>query len=113
MSNSTLNVLTLYGAPIPLISEFRRVLYLNCVMDLFSRKIIAWTLSDTMEVSSVIETINIAKAVRNTDLPLLIHSDHGSQYASNAWREAKENMQRSYSHKGILMTIPALNPSIP
>lgn len=27
-------------------------IYLNCVMDLFARKIIAWTLSDTMEVSS-------------------------------------------------------------
>ncbi len=74
--------------------------YLNCVMDLFDRKIIAWTLSDTMEVSSVIKTINKAKAVRNTDLPLIIHSDRGSQYVSNAWREATENMQRSYSHKG-------------
>ena len=29
--------------------------YLNCVMDLFARKIIAWTLSDTMEVTTVIE----------------------------------------------------------
>ena len=74
--------------------------YLNCVMDLFARKIIAWTLSDNMEVSSVIETINKAKACRNTDLPLIIHSDRGSQYVSNAWRKATEKMQRSYSHSG-------------
>lgn len=74
--------------------------YLNCVMDLFARKIIAWTLADTMEVSTVIETINKAKAARNTDLPLIIHSDRGSQYVSTAWREATEKMQRSYSHKG-------------
>ena len=74
--------------------------YLNCVMDLFARKIIAWTLADTMEVSTVIETINKAKARRNTDLPLIIHSDRGSQYVSNAWREATESMQRSYSHSG-------------
>lgn len=74
--------------------------YLNCIMDLFSRKIIAWTLSDTMEVSSVIETIAKAKVSRNTDLPLIIHSDRGSQYVSNAWREATEKMQRSYSHSG-------------
>lgn len=74
--------------------------YLNCVMDLFARKIIAWTLADTMEVSTVIETINKAKACRNTDLPLIIHSDHGSQYVSNAWRESTEKMQRSYSHSG-------------
>ena len=39
--------------------------YLNCVMDLYARKIIAWTLADTMEVSTV--------------LPLIIHSDRGSQ----------------------------------
>lgn len=74
--------------------------YLNCVMDLFARKIIAWTLADTIEVSTVIETINKAKACRNTDLPLIIHSDRGSQYVSNAWREATEKMQRSYSHSG-------------
>ena len=74
--------------------------YLNCVMDLFARKIIAWTLADTMEVSTVIETINKAKACRNTDLPLIIHSGRGSQYVSSAWREATEKMQRSYSHSG-------------
>ena len=69
-------------------------------MDLYARKIIAWTLADTMEVSTVIETINKAKACRNTDLPLIIHSDRGSQHISNAWREATEKMQQSYSHSG-------------
>lgn len=49
--------------------------YLNCVMDLYARKIIAWTLADTMEISTVVETINKAKACRNTDFPLIIHSD--------------------------------------
>jgi len=51
-------------------------------MDLFSRKIIAWTLSETLEVSCVIDTINKAKARRNIDLPLIIHSDRGSQYVA-------------------------------
>ena len=74
--------------------------YLNCIMDLFARKIISWTLSDTMEVSCVLETINKAKSYRNTDLPLIIHSDRGSQYVSSAWREATDHMNRSYSHKG-------------
>ena len=50
-----------------------------------------------MEVSTVVETINKAKACRNTDLPLIIHSDRG-----NAWREATEKMQQSYSHSGWL-----------
>ena len=40
--------------------------YLTSIMDLFSPKIIAWTLSDTLEISCVIDTINKAKACRYT-----------------------------------------------
>ena len=74
--------------------------YLTSVMDLYSRKIIAWTLSDTMEVACVIDTVNKAKARRNTELPLILHSDRGSQYVSKAYREAAEKFQLSYSRKG-------------
>ena len=82
-------------------------------MDLYARKIIAWTLADTMEVSTVVETINKAKACRNTDLPLIIHSDRGSQYVSNAWREVTEKMQRSFPIVVILTIMPASNLFIP
>lgn len=37
-----------------------RFVYLNCIMDLYSRKIIAWTLADSIEVSTVISTIDKA-----------------------------------------------------
>lgn len=72
-------------------------------MDLFARKIIVCTLSNNMEVSSIIATINRAKACRNTDLPLIIHSDRGSQYVSSAWCEAVETMCRSNSHSGLVL----------
>ena len=75
--------------------------YLTSIMDLYSRKIIAWTLSKTMEVSCVIDTINKAKARRNTDLPLILHSDRGSQYVSHEYKKATEKMQRSYSKKAF------------
>lgn len=74
--------------------------YLTSIMDLFARKIIAWTLSDNMEVSCVIDTINKAKERRNTDLPLILHSDRGSQYVSKAYHDATERMQLSYSQSG-------------
>lgn len=74
---------------------------LTSIMDLFSRKIIAWTLSKTLEVSCVVDTINKAKAGRNTDLPLIIHSDRGSQYVSKAYQEATAKMQRSYSKRAF------------
>jgi transposase InsO family protein len=75
--------------------------YLTSIMDLFSRKIIAWTLSKTLEVSCVIDTINKAKVRRNTDLPLIIHSDRGSQYVSKAYQKATAKMQRSYSKRAF------------
>lgn len=75
--------------------------YLTSVMDLYSRKIIAWTLSKNLEVSCVIDTINQAKRRRKIDLPLVIHSDRGSQYVSNEYKKATEKMQRSYSKKAF------------
>ena len=73
--------------------------YLTSIMDLYSRKIIAWTLSTTLEVSCVIETINKAKVRRKIEEPLILHSDRGSQYVSNEYKRVTANMQRSYSKK--------------
>ena len=74
--------------------------YLTSVMDLYSRKIIAWVLAPTLEAKYVVEAIELAKARRKTDKPLILHSDRGSQYVSQAYREATEKFQLSYSHKG-------------
>ena len=73
--------------------------YLTSIMDLYSRKIIAWTLSETLEVSCVIETIKKAKARRNTEKPLILHTDRGSQYVSKEYKRVTKNMQCSYSKK--------------
>ena len=73
--------------------------YLICIMDLYARKIIAWTLSRTLETSSVIETIDKAKAIRKIDKPLVFHSNRGIQFVSKAFIEATGDMQRSYSKK--------------
>ena len=73
--------------------------YLTSIMDLFSRKIIAWTLSQSLEVSCVIKTINKAKARRKLENPLIIHSDRGSQYVSKEYKKATLKMQTSYSKK--------------
>lgn len=74
--------------------------YLTSIMDLYSRKIIAWTLSRKMDVSCVIDTVKKAKSQRELDHPLIIHSNRGSQYVSSAYRDVTQNPQRSYSHKG-------------
>ncbi len=74
--------------------------FLTSVMDLYSRKIIAWALAPTLEAKYVVEAINLAKARRKTDQPLILHSDRGVQFVSQAYREATEKFQLSYSHKG-------------
>ena len=68
-------------------------------MDLYSRKVIAWTLSNTLEVSCVIEIINKAKAKRKIEGPLVMHSDRGVQYVSKEYKRVTANMQCSYSKK--------------
>lgn len=78
---------------------FNGFVYLTSIMDLFSRKIIAWTLSDTLKVSCVIDTINKAKTRRSFDNPIIIHSDRGVQYVSNEYKKAIAKMQPSYSKK--------------
>jgi putative transposase len=76
--------------------------YLTSVMDLFSRKIIGWHLSDTLAAEHVLLAIEKAKENRKTTQPIIIHSDRGSQYVSKAYIEATpaNKFIRSYSHKG-------------
>lgn len=78
---------------------FDGFVYLTSIIYLFARKIIAWTLSNALEVSCVINTINKAKDARNFSQPLIIHSDRGSQFISAEYRKATQKMQISYSKK--------------
>ncbi|WP_242843234.1 IS3 family transposase [Kineothrix alysoides] len=78
---------------------FEGFVYLTSIMDLYSRKIISWVLSDTLESKWVIEALKKAKRVRNIDNPLVIHSDRGVQYVCSDYFKETAEMQRSYSKK--------------
>ena len=73
--------------------------YLTSIMDLFSRKIIAWRLSDTLEAKWVVECILEAKRSRRIAKPLVLHSDRGSQYVSGVYMDALGTLMPSYSQK--------------
>ena len=75
--------------------------YLTSVMDLFSRKIVAWTLSTTLEAKWVVETINKAKKARKVTKPLVMHTDRGIQYVSSEYLKATRSMINSYSKKAF------------
>lgn len=74
--------------------------YLTCVMDLFSRKIIAWKLSRTMEVEEVLEAVKTAKTRRQTDRPVILQTDQRIHFTCEYYKGLTSGMIRSYSKKG-------------
>lgn len=75
--------------------------YLTSVMDLFSRKIIGWHLSDSLSTKGVLQAIKKAKINRKLTQPVIIHSDRGCQYISKSYINETPALQftRSYSNK--------------
>jgi len=61
-------------------------LYLATIMDLYSRKIIGWSLRERLTKELVIGALDMALKQRNLSADLLIHSDRGSQYASELYQ---------------------------
>jgi putative transposase len=76
-------------------------LYLATYIDLFSRKVVGWSMSSRMTSDLVIDALKMGIS-RQKKAPLMVHSDRGSQYASWAFRNVlKENRcMRSMSKKG-------------
>jgi len=62
-------------------------LYLAATMDLWSRRIVGWALSERMPTALVAEAFERAVARRRPTPGLIHHSDHGSQYTSRAFGE--------------------------
>ncbi len=77
-------------------------LFLCIIMDLFSRKIIGWSMSDNMEAEMFCEALEMAHKKRNFVEGVIIHSDRGSQYASDLFKTKIEEfkMIQSMSRKG-------------
>lgn len=90
---------TVWVSDITYIWTFEGFVYLTSIMDLFSRKIISWVLSDMLETSCVVKAVEKAKVQRNITQPLVFHSDRGCQYVSEAFRNATAKMINSYSKK--------------
>ena len=77
-------------------------LYLAAVMDLYSRKIVGWAMAPAMPAQLVCSALQMAITQRNPAPGLIVHSDRGSQYASDAHRALLERHQlrASMSRKG-------------
>ena len=77
-------------------------LYLAIVMDLYSRKIIGWAMSDRINTSLVERALESALAQRTQHKGMLFHSDRGVQYASDSYQAllSQHKIINSMSRKG-------------
>jgi len=89
-------------ADISYISTKQGWLYLAVVIDLFSRKVVGWSMSKWLSRRIVVDALRMAIDAREPRDELIHHSDRGGQYASNDFRNelAKHNIECSMSGAG-------------
>jgi transposase InsO family protein len=77
-------------------------LYLAVVLDLYSRLVVGWALSERMNQQLVIDALTMALWRRRFPQGVIVHSDRGSQYCSHAYQRLfrKHGLVCSMSKKG-------------
>jgi transposase InsO family protein len=91
-----------WASDITYISTHQGWLYLAVVMDLYSRRIVGWSMDHWINRHLVIDALNMAISQRCPEGELLHHSDRGSQYTSDDFRDEleKHGIQCSMSARG-------------
>lgn len=89
-------------ADITYIRTGRGWLYLAAVLDLYSRKVVGWAMAPNMPADLVCTALQMAIALRQPKPGLIMHTDRGSQYASQAHRDllVRNGLIASMSRKG-------------
>lgn len=77
-------------------------LYLAVILDLYSRQVVGWSMSERMTADLVCNALQMAVFKRKRPKGVIVHSDRGSQYCSHAYRQLLEKHQLvgSMSAKG-------------
>jgi putative transposase len=92
----------LWVADITYIETQEGWLYLAAILDLFSRKIVGWAMSERIDTNLVLTALGMALRHRQPSANLVLHSDRGIQYASGDYRRAlkEAGLVASMSRKG-------------
>ena len=93
---------TVWASDITYLWTHQGWLYVAVILDLFSRKVVGWSIDRRMTSELVKKALNMAVMYRQPPKGLLHHSDRGSQYASHTYQEElkKHGMVCSMSRKG-------------
>lgn len=75
-------------------------MYMTAIMDVYSRRIVGWSISNSMTKQWVLSVLK--EAIENYGKPEILNSDQGSQYTSSAWTGflEKEGIRISMDGKG-------------
>ena len=76
-------------------------LYLAAVLDLYSRRIIGWAMSDRMTSDLTVDALKMAIVQRQPELALLHHSDQGSQYTDGTYQALLKDHGIQVSMNGV------------
>ncbi|CAM3779373.1 Integrase, catalytic region [Bordetella tumulicola] len=79
-------------ADITYVSTGEGWLYLAAVMDLAGRRVVGWSMSDSIDANLVCSALRSAWGQRRPATGLLVHTDRGVQYASGQYRALAANM---------------------
>lgn len=92
----------LWCADIKYVRTWQGWLYLGAVMDLYSRRIVGWSMRPDLEAELVVDALEMAIARRQPKPGLVHHSDQGSQYVSLRFGERcrEIGIHRSMGSKG-------------
>jgi transposase InsO family protein len=77
-------------------------LYLAVVLDLCSRAVVGWAMANHMRAELVTQALSMAICQRRPAAGLIMHTDRGSQYGAESYRQllTQHGMQQSMSRKG-------------
>lgn len=91
-----------WGSDITYIPTREGWLYLAVIMDLYSRRILGWSMSHRLKEQLVIDALKMALFRRKQVSGLLLHSDRGSQYAAEDYQKTLRmyKIDCSMSRKG-------------
>ena len=91
-----------YVGDIPYLPTGEGWVYLAVVLDLCSRAVVGWSMADHMRAALMNQALAMAIYQRQPAVGLIMHTDRGSQYGADSYRQllTQHGMQPSMSRKG-------------
>lgn len=76
--------------------------YLAVVLDLFTRRVVGWSLSENPDTNLTLKALEMAWQTRGEPSELMFHSDQGVQYTSIKFRQSlwRKQIKQSMSRRG-------------